>query len=536
MERRKDKSIFSEWLEKLQQESWQLELLISGFAIYGLFSFKDYFDETAPLLLAKFNSGLVTGVVVLILAPIYLGIILFISNLLIHVFVRGLWIGAIGLRYVSGDIEYGSLNYENRFLQFYKRKVGSFDEYIEKLERFASVIFSFTFLLFFIFISAFAFILYTVFSVYLITIVTSGEITNSAYTIGFNAGESKLTTGLLILFFVLHGVLGLMVFIDFITLGIFKKVRNKYFSKFYYWVFRYFGVITLSFLLRPLLLNFVDNKFTKKLLWLSIPYGILVGMFIPSLEYESNPYFPGFSAFYLEYKGDRDLQSEIFLASHYDEELERMELSDDTRIIHYCSLPSKRVRGNLIEIFLNKPKGFDRYFETLDDETKPFVKKGLSHLFNSNVIVDEERDETVALYREIIDARYEEFKLQHEDLDKKELRYMWRPIRRKFWKTFNDSIRNENRKDLVRVKEVFKSAYSFAIDSSIVAQHRLDCAFYIHPITSDKGLLCFLPVDSLTVGKHLLKVKVAECDLRVEDDFIVDTIQLTIPFAYEGDY
>ena len=39
MENNKDhKNIFKEWLEKLQQESWQLELLISGFAIVGIFA------------------------------------------------------------------------------------------------------------------------------------------------------------------------------------------------------------------------------------------------------------------------------------------------------------------------------------------------------------------------------------------------------------------------------------------------------------------------------------------------------------------
>ena len=29
-------SFFKEWLEKLQQESWQLELLISGLALFGV--------------------------------------------------------------------------------------------------------------------------------------------------------------------------------------------------------------------------------------------------------------------------------------------------------------------------------------------------------------------------------------------------------------------------------------------------------------------------------------------------------------------
>jgi hypothetical protein len=32
------KSVFKEWLEKLQQESWQLELLISGFVAFGIYS------------------------------------------------------------------------------------------------------------------------------------------------------------------------------------------------------------------------------------------------------------------------------------------------------------------------------------------------------------------------------------------------------------------------------------------------------------------------------------------------------------------
>ena len=34
---------FKKLLEKLQEESWQLELLISGFAIFGLFTAFDPF-------------------------------------------------------------------------------------------------------------------------------------------------------------------------------------------------------------------------------------------------------------------------------------------------------------------------------------------------------------------------------------------------------------------------------------------------------------------------------------------------------------
>jgi len=38
MSSKHDKPAFQKLLEKLQEESWQLELLISGFAIFGLMS------------------------------------------------------------------------------------------------------------------------------------------------------------------------------------------------------------------------------------------------------------------------------------------------------------------------------------------------------------------------------------------------------------------------------------------------------------------------------------------------------------------
>jgi hypothetical protein len=41
------KASFKKLLEKLQEESWQLELLISGFAIFGLFSAIDPIREAA---------------------------------------------------------------------------------------------------------------------------------------------------------------------------------------------------------------------------------------------------------------------------------------------------------------------------------------------------------------------------------------------------------------------------------------------------------------------------------------------------------
>ena len=133
---------FKQLLQKLQEESWQLELLISGFAIFGLFTAYPTIAERAE---EASNGKQVYNFVIYFVAQISCGILIF--NLLLHVLLRGLWIGTLGLRYVSGDIEYEELKYSEKFTNFLKKKVGSFDKYIATLENYCSIIFAISFLL-----------------------------------------------------------------------------------------------------------------------------------------------------------------------------------------------------------------------------------------------------------------------------------------------------------------------------------------------------------------------------------------------------
>ena len=135
---------FQELLDRLQQESWQLELIISGFAIFGLFTALPRIELS--LHIAKNDNQIYTfiiGVVALVACYIL------IFNLLIHVILRGLWIGALGLRYVSGDIDFEELNYQNKFTNYLKSKIVSFDRYVGRLENYCSVLFAISFLLIF---------------------------------------------------------------------------------------------------------------------------------------------------------------------------------------------------------------------------------------------------------------------------------------------------------------------------------------------------------------------------------------------------
>lgn len=240
---------FQKLLDKLQQESWQLELLISGFAIFGLFSALEPLDFLYQEAVASESYTKYFYIVAGISCKVL------IINLVIHVILRGLWIGAIGLRYVSGEIEYDTLNYKKRFTNYLEKKVGSFDRYIGNLENYCSILFAVSFLYLFYIISFFL-----VFSVILLA---------GAFFIESGILSEFTGTFLLGIFSICYLLLACIIFLDFATLGYLKKV--EWTSFLYFPIYKLFSVITLSFLYRPLVYNFLDNKFGRRLLLILLP-------------------------------------------------------------------------------------------------------------------------------------------------------------------------------------------------------------------------------------------------------------------------
>lgn len=259
---------FRKLLDSLQQQSWELELIISGFAIFGLFTAYEPLQIGAE---NAQNDQQIYQFVLLVVAFIACSILLF--NLLLHVVLRGLWIGALGLRYVSGDIEFDKLRYSERFKKYLKRKIVSFDRYIANLENYCSVLFAISFLLIFHVLALTLIIL----SIALIGnfIIDNDELPNWVSN----------WVGIPLMFFVCLGML--FTFIDFITQGLLK--RKKWVSKIYfpfYWVFSF---LTLSFLYRPLVYNFLDNRFGKRIIFLLTPIYIII-LILSGLEYRNSNY------------------------------------------------------------------------------------------------------------------------------------------------------------------------------------------------------------------------------------------------------
>ncbi len=245
-------SAFKELLDKLQQESWQLELLISGFAIFGLFS------ATESIAL-KFDIAQhekkIADTLIWFAAQISCWIL--IANLLIHVVLRGLWIGALGLRYVSGDIDYDELNYSKKFTDYLQKKIGSFDKYIATLENYCSIVFAVSFIFIFYFLASFTFVILLLVIVLLFLDPDFSGTWEDVFQ----------WTGIGLILFTLLGMF--FTFIDFVTQGFLK--RKKWTTFFYYPIYKIFSYVTLSFLYRPLVYNFLDNRFGRRLSWVLVP-------------------------------------------------------------------------------------------------------------------------------------------------------------------------------------------------------------------------------------------------------------------------
>lgn len=320
---------FKKWLDILQQESWQLELIISGFAIYGLFMMIDPIEMAAQE--AQNNNNMYR---VLLMQGLQVSWYIITINLIAHVILRGLWIGAIGLRYVSGEIDYEKLNYSPKFNRHLIKRVGSFDNYVANLEKYCSVIFAVTFLLVFYLIG-------------LLTIVFVFTLVGLA--IDKPETPDWVRHWLLIPVFIFLGLGTFLTFIDFATQGWLK--RKKWISRFYYpiyWIFKY---LTLSFLYRPMVYNFLDTKFGKRLSLVIVP--LYLGLTILAGT--------GFSTSnYLE----RDMPSNSFTANkkNYMDVIQKEKLFTDR-----AAIPSKVINTPYLNVFVE-------YGSSVEDDVFYFNK------------------------------------------------------------------------------------------------------------------------------------------------------------------
>ena len=325
---------FKKLLEKLQEESWQLELIISGFAIYGLFQ---AIDPISLRLEESQNDQQIYTFVIMMVALVSCAILIF--NLLLHVVLRGLWIGALGLRYVSGDIDYDHLKYSRKFTKYLKKRVGSFDKYIATLENYCSVMFAISFLLIFYVLA---------FTVIVITMALIGRFVLSSDTLPPFFTDYF---GPILMIFLVIGML--LTFFDFLTQGLLK--RKQWISKIYFPVYWVFSFLTLSFLYRPLVYNFLDHKFGKRLSFALIPVYIII-LTLTSLRYDNSNYLDVDSS-----------SSEIYANNRNYEDL----MTEDDDFIRNVAIPSKVINTSYLKVFVPFSENLEDRIFNYNEELRP---------------------------------------------------------------------------------------------------------------------------------------------------------------------
>lgn len=504
------RSMFKEWLEKLQQESWQLELLISGFAIFGIYQSRTVITDLEFMRNTVLDdSGILLSILGFIVKK---GWLIFFINLLIHVILRGLWIGAIGLRYVSQDIDYEKFAYSDIFNRFLRKSVGTYDDFIERLEKVCSVIFAYTFLLFLLFMSFMLFITLNIsITVFIQELYPGNEL-------------ALVISGWVALVFF---ALGSMVFFDLISLGGFKKIKNKTFSRVYFYLYRFYGFITLSFLYRPLLYNFIDNDYTKKLFYMSIPYICIIGFGELMFTNVENPFKP---------ERDYMLSNGLLLDENFYDDLRITRLNEfpneerkiNKKFLPWVSMEQYEITENLSSFFIRMDKKLYEFMEK-DTTISPYYKTGYVFTwFNAHLKLDKgiekiKEKKKVALEK-LYSLRRQTNKELRENSNDIMIQQRLDSIKEKITlleTTFENQIEDEKRKKSLRVKDAYLSAYTFYIDSLNLP---LSETFYFnHPHYGEEGIKCYFSTDSLSKGFHHFKVvrKFLSSDNKISKDSII---------------
>ncbi len=323
--------------------------MISGFAIFLLAeSFEPLHNLNYQISLLASGSSyyLILGIPYQVILGAWYVLII---NLVLHVLLRGLWISTIGLRYISRDIDFDLLNTSQKFDRFLRKRIVSFDLYIQQLEKLCSAVFGFTFLILFILISG---------GLYVLGIIIM------ALTIEWVSTRFGGPWVLVIVPFLLAYILGgIFYFLDFVTLGWIK--RKKDIAGFYYLIYRFFSAITLAFIYRPLYYNLIDNKFGRGVVLFLIPYLIVFTLFA-SLTINTHAYLPG----------NRQLQT--LSNDSYDDTW------DINKPTYSASISSKFVNNGFIPLYLPYVAlGDDKVIQHICQDLKP-AKTGFFFFGNND--------------------------------------------------------------------------------------------------------------------------------------------------------
>ena len=197
-----------EWLTNLERQSFEVELIVSGLAIYGSIALGSFLHESLESLVFQFNDN-VLFLLKFVFLYLFVAQKILLLGFIIHFSMRVLWIGMIGLNSVyPKGINTESQVYPEHLMDKIKSEYPDITYYNLKLDKTCSIIFS---------ILCSAIIIFIVISIWLFIAIGISEILRTFLS-------DQLVYGIQVILFVIFYILiigvGLLT-----TAGPFKKSK-----------------------------------------------------------------------------------------------------------------------------------------------------------------------------------------------------------------------------------------------------------------------------------------------------------------------
>ncbi|HKK38934.1 MAG TPA: hypothetical protein VJ949_05930 [Cryomorphaceae bacterium] len=306
------------WLERVQEQSWEPEILISGIILFGLFQIPPYIEEAMFYLenysLTIFSGGTVNELLGALLLSANIWLIIGFTT---HLVGRSIWVAYVGLSYVYKDgIVVSKLSYQDIFKEVVAKR-GDYKKQIIKLEKFCSRIFAISFLLFMCVLGVTFFLL-----------LLGGFIAFGIEFIpGFNSVLPFIDPILIVCAFIL--------FIDFVTLGLFKRIPIV--SKIYYPLYRVMSFLTLAPLYRSIYYGIVSNQKSWQVGLAMFLFAVITVFMGFSIREDQNL----LNVMLL----NPDADSEVLYHGHYQN-------MNEGNPSHRIQIPSDIIESNVLKVFV----------------------------------------------------------------------------------------------------------------------------------------------------------------------------------------
>ncbi len=145
----KEASNIPDWLKQTEQNSWQIELLISGGFIFALLQVPPYLKSV--LYEIGYHSDLKSSLVIVFIGGNVLSRVLLIG-FIVNLLLRSLWLAYLGIHYAfPSGVKYSKLNYHQKFEERFAQDYDSLNR-ILRLEKFCSLSYSLTIFLSIVFV------------------------------------------------------------------------------------------------------------------------------------------------------------------------------------------------------------------------------------------------------------------------------------------------------------------------------------------------------------------------------------------------